>query len=108
MVMGWFCIWLALGCFQPCILAFSNFYSIKVIIVLPDNSTKEALIIAFILGANGNRYAWDKYDGTPEQFDDKQRKWKVAAFIVLGISVLGTIITIIVLSVTGAALLSGF
>lgn len=78
------------------------------VIFIPLLGQIAALIIAFILGANGNRYAWDKYDGTPEQFDDKQRKWKVAAFIVLGISVLGSIITVIVLSVTGAALLSGF
>lgn len=78
------------------------------VIFIPFLGQVAALIIAFILGANGNRYAWEKYDGTPEQFDEKQRKWKVAALIVLGISILGSIITVIVFVATGAALLSEF
>ena len=78
------------------------------VIFIPLLGQLAALIICFILGANGNRYAWDKFDESPERFDLKQKRWNIAAFIVLGISVLGTIITVIVIAATGAALLSGF
>lgn len=78
------------------------------IVFIPLVGQLAALIICFILGANGNRYAWDKFDESPERFDLKQKRWNIAAFIVLGITVLGSIITIIVIAATGAALLSGF
>ena len=75
------------------------------VIFIPFLGQIAGLIIAFILGANGNRYAWDKFDGSPARFEQKQHRWNVAAFIVLGISVLSTIITIIVLVSMGNALI---
>lgn len=76
------------------------------IIFIPFLGQVAALIIAFILGANGNRYAWDKFDESPARFEQKQHRWNVAAFIVWGISILGTLITIIVLVSAGSMLMN--
>ena len=76
------------------------------IIFIPLLGQLAALIIAFILGANGNRYAWEKYDGSAEEFDKKQHRWTVAALICFGISLLGVIITIITIVSAGAAFMN--
>lgn len=78
------------------------------IVFIPFVGQLAMLIIAFVLGANGNRYAWDKYDGTADNFDQKQRKWNIAALIFFSISMLISIIAIIVIVSTAGAFLSGF
>lgn len=78
------------------------------IIFIPFIGQIASLIIAIILGLNGNRYAWDKYDGTIERFELKQRRWNIAAFIILGISLLSLIIGIIVFVTAANTFLNAF
>lgn len=78
------------------------------VVFIPILGMLAGLVIAFVLGANGNTYAWEKFDGTPEEFDAKQRRWKIAGLIFLGISLLGVITTIIIFATTAGALLSAF
>lgn len=59
---------------------------------LPIAST----VMRFILGARGNEYAWEKYNGTTEeatQFDAKQREWAIAGPIVFLICVTLEVVT---------------
>lgn len=53
------------------------------ITLIPYIGQIASLIIIFILGANGSRYAWDKFNGTAEEFDAKQKSWTKAGVIVL-------------------------
>jgi len=45
------------------------------------------LFVIIVLGFKGNEHAWEKYSGTPEEFDDKQNRWVQAAWILLLISI---------------------
>lgn len=58
-------------------------------------------VILFILGANGNKYAWEKYQHTATEFDIQQRKWSKAAGIVCLIILLLLVLTacLIVISI---------
>ena len=51
------------------------------ITLIPYVGQVAALIIIFILGANGSRYAWKKYTGSAADFDAKQHSWAVAGGI---------------------------
>lgn len=53
-------------------------------------------VVAIILGVNGNRSAWEKFNGTAAEFDEKQRSWTKASWILL--------IVIIVLSFLGGVI----
>ena len=68
------------------------------ITLIPYLGQIAAIIIAFVLGANGNRYAWDKFTGTAAEFDEKQHNWAVAAGICFLISIVIVIIAIIVIA----------
>ncbi len=47
----------------------------------------------FYLGTMGNRWAWDKVKNkiTPEEFDRRQRNWKIAGFTVTGMFLYGVL-----------------
>ena len=49
--------------------------------LIPYVGQVAALVICFILGANGNKYAWEKFTGSAEEFDRKQHNWAIAAGI---------------------------
>lgn len=68
------------------------------ITLIPYVGQIAALIIAFILGANGNRYAWDKYTGTAAEFDEKQHNWAVAAGICFLIEIVIVIFVILAMA----------
>lgn len=40
-------------------------------------------VVAIILGINGNSSAWEKFSGTAAEFDEKQRSWTKASWIIL-------------------------
>lgn len=67
------------------------------IILIPYLGQIAALVICFILGANGSRYAWEKFSGTAAEFDAKQESWANAAGICF-------IITIIIGIIAGIAI----
>ena len=66
--------------------------------LIPYVGQVAAIIIAFVLGANGNRYAWDKFTGTAAEFDEKQHNWAVAAGICFLICIIIVIIAVIVIA----------
>ena len=68
------------------------------ITLIPYVGQVAAIIIAFVLGANGNRYAWDKFTGTAAEFDEKQHNWAVAAGICFLICIVIVIIAVIVIA----------
>lgn len=70
------------------------------ITLIPYVGQVAALIIAFVLGANGNRYAWDKFTGSAAEFDEKQHNWAVAAGICF-------LICIIIGIIAGVAIAAG-
>lgn len=43
-------------------------------------------VVIFILAINGNQHAWDKFNGTAAEFDEKQHSWAVAGWIVFALS----------------------
>ena len=55
------------------------------ICLIPYVGQIASIIIIFILGANGSHYAWDKFNGTAAEFDEKQRNWSIAGIAVFGI-----------------------
>lgn len=65
------------------------------ITLIPYVGQVAALIICFILGANGNRYAWKEYSGSAHEFDEKQHNWAVAAGVYAVILVLLIVIFVI-------------
>ena len=48
-------------------------------------------IVNIILGATGNRSAWEKYEGSAESFEAKQRTWTKAGVIIFIITLISTI-----------------
>lgn len=68
------------------------------ITLIPYVGQLAAIIIAFVLGANGNRYAWEKFTGTAAEFDEKQHNWAVAAGICFLICIVIGIIAVIVIA----------
>jgi hypothetical protein len=68
------------------------------ITLIPYIGQIAALIICFILGANGSRYAWDNFNGTATAFDAKQASWAKAAGICFIISIVIGIIAGIVIA----------
>lgn len=68
-----------------------------IVSLVPIVGQVAALVIMFVLGVNGSKYAWDVFHGTAEEFDKKQELWTKAGWIYL--------IVIIVLS-SSIALLS--
>lgn len=66
--------------------------------LIPYVGQVAALIIMFILGANGSRYAWEKFNGTAAEFDEKQHSWAVAAGITFLICIVIVIIAIIAIA----------
>ena len=48
-------------------------------------------IVNIILGATGNRSAWEKYEGSTESFEAKQRTWTKAGVIIFIITLISTI-----------------
>lgn len=65
------------------------------VMLIPYVGQLASLIIIFILGANGNRYAWEKFSGTADEFDAKQKSWTTAGVIVFIIQIfIGIIIGI--------------
>lgn len=66
--------------------------------LIPYVGQVAALIIMFILGANGSRYAWEKFNGTAAEFDEKQHSWAVAAGIAFLICIVIVIIAIIAIA----------
>ena len=68
------------------------------ITLIPYVGQVAALIIAFVLGANGNRYAWEKFTGSAAEFDEKQHNWAVAAGICFLICIVIVIIAVIVMA----------
>ena len=71
------------------------------ITLIPYVGQVAALIIAFVLGANGNRYAWEKFSGTAAEFDAKQHSWAVAAGICFLICIVIVIIAVIAMAAAG-------
>ena len=69
--------------------------------LIPYVGQVAALVICFILGANGNQYAWEKYSGSAEDFDRRQHNWAVAAGIYA--IVLALIIVISVIAIIAAS-----
>lgn len=67
------------------------------IILIPYIGQIAALIICFILGANGSRYAWENFKGSAAEFDAKQESWANAAGICF-------VITIIIGIIAGIAI----
>ena len=65
--------------------------------LIPYVGQVAALIICFILGANGNKYAWEKFTGSAEEFDRKQHNWAIAAGIYAIILAVAFIFMLIVL-----------
>lgn len=45
------------------------------LILVPGIGWAAGLVIAIVLGKNGNSMAWKNYSGTASEFDEKQRKW---------------------------------
>ena len=68
------------------------------ITLVPYVGQVAAIIIAFVLGVNGNRYAWEKFTGTAAEFDEKQHNWAVAAGICFLICIVIAIIAGIVIA----------
>lgn len=68
------------------------------ITLIPYVGQVAALIIMFILGANGSKYAWEKFNGTAAEFDEKQHSWAVAAGIAFLICIVIVIIAVIVIA----------
>lgn len=62
------------------------------ITLIPYVGQIAALIIIFILGANGSRYAWEKYTGSASDFDAKQHSWAVAGGIYILVVVIVSLI----------------
>ena len=65
------------------------------ITLIPYVGQLASLIIIFILGANGSRYAWEKFQGSASEFDEKQHSWAVAAGICFLITIIITIVVTI-------------
>lgn len=65
------------------------------ITLIPYVGQIAALIICFILGANGSRYAWKEFSGSANEFDEKQHNWAVAAGVYAAILVLLVVILVI-------------
>lgn len=63
--------------------------------LIPYVGQVAALIICFILGANGNKYAWEKFTGSAEEFDRKQHNWAIAAGIYAIILAIAFVIALI-------------
>lgn len=51
------------------------------------------IVVIIILGINGNKSAWEKYTGTAAEFDEKQRSWTTAGWI---IALVGFVIGLII------------
>lgn len=68
------------------------------ITLIPYVGQVAALIIIFILGANGSQYAWEKFSGSASEFDEKQHNWAVAAGIAFFISIAIIVIAIIAIA----------
>jgi len=64
------------------------------IVLIPYVGQIAALIICFVLGANGSRYAWDKFNGSASDFDLKQEAWAKAAGVCFCITIILIIIFI--------------
>ena len=65
------------------------------ICLIPYVGQVATLIIIFILGANGSRYAWEKYTGTAADFDAKQQSWATAGWIYFVVVIIISIIAVI-------------
>ena len=68
------------------------------ITLIPYVGQVAALIIMFILGANGSRYAWDNFSGSAAEFDERQHNWAVAAGITCLITIGIVIIAIVAIA----------
>ena len=68
------------------------------ITLIPYIGQIAALIICFILGANGSRYAWDNFNGTATEFDAKQASWAKAAGICFIITIILSFIAGIIIA----------
>lgn len=67
--------------------------------LIPYVGQLASIIIIFILGANGSRYAWDNFSGSAAEFDAKQHRWAVAAGIAFLVSIaLGVIVAVILIA----------
>jgi predicted Zn finger-like uncharacterized protein len=53
------------------------------------------LIISLSFGSSGNRKAWAKYNGTVEDFENKQHGWNVAGIVVFWLGILFIVIELI-------------
>lgn len=53
-------------------------------------------IIGIVLGCKANRCAWEKFNGTAEEFEAKQAAWTKWAWILFGVAIVCILITIIV------------
>lgn len=67
------------------------------ITLIPYVGQIAALIIAFILGANGNRYAWENYKGSFADFKATQHSWTVAAGVCFAVTIVLIILAIIII-----------
>lgn len=52
-------------------------------------------IIGIVLGCKANRCAWEKFNGTAEEFEAKQAAWSKWAWILFGVAIVCILITII-------------
>jgi len=68
------------------------------IVFIPYLGQVAALIISIILGANGSRYAWEKFTGTATEFDARQDSWANAAGICFIITIIIGVIAGIVIA----------
>ncbi len=57
------------------------------------------IVMAFVLGAKGSKWAWEKQknEKTPDEFDDSQHKWAVAG----GIYFLVVVVLSIIIAIAG-------
>lgn len=70
-----------------------------------------ALIVNIIAGVKGNRKAWENgnwKESDYQKFKDKQRRWTVAGLIVLGLSIVLSIVLFSVISAIFVSLMSEF
>jgi hypothetical protein len=76
----------------------------KTYLPLPDIYTpidKTSIIMAFVLGAKGNEWAWDRRKSdNVEHFKKTQRNWAYAGFAVAGVIVIALVIIIAVAAAT--------
>lgn len=64
-----------------------------IVMLIPVIGQLAALVIIFVLGVNGNRYAWAVFKGTADEFDKKQQIWTKAGWIFFIASIILSLFT---------------